>query len=253
MADDDAAGARAAEVFRADLAEQLGCRVVVVPYATQARVVTALAVHEVDLGQLDPAALVVADRAAGVASVGAYAVDQDTPARAGALALWTRRDGPRDLAGLRGRRLALGAPLTAGGDLAPRAALLAAGVRADAPATDDVLDAGDDAEALRALRAGRVDAALTRQRPARREVRGLRRVWRATGPLADVVAIRPGIPNAFRRLVLVAVRQLPGRTLAPLAARQGIQQPAPLTSVPLDLYGPVAAQLDDLVGAGLRP
>ncbi|MGX6448180.1 hypothetical protein ACVU7I_08965, partial [Patulibacter sp. S7RM1-6] len=74
-----------------------------------------------------------------------------------------------------------------------------------------------------------------------------------TGPLADVVAIRPGVPNAFRRLVLVAVRDLPGRTLAPLAARQGIQQPAPLTSVPLDLYGPVAAQLDDLAGAGLRP
>ncbi|MGX6450238.1 PhnD/SsuA/transferrin family substrate-binding protein, partial [Patulibacter sp. S7RM1-6] len=106
LPDGDAEGAAAAEVFRTDLAEQLGCRVAVVAYGTQARLVTALAMHEVDLGQLDPAAMVVADRAVGAVSVGAYAVDQDTPARAGALALWVReRTGVRDLAGLRGRRL----------------------------------------------------------------------------------------------------------------------------------------------------
>jgi hypothetical protein len=56
-----------------------------------------------------------------------------------------------------------------------------------------------------------------------------------------------------RRLIQVAVRGLPGAALAPLAARQGISEPAPLATVPLDLYAPVASRLDELAAAGLQP
>lgn len=246
----DAQGRAAANRLTTDLAEGLGCRAIAIPYATQARLVTALAMQEVDIAQLDPAAAIVASRATGSVPAGAYAVDEDTPARQSPTELWVRRDGPRTLTGLRDRKIALGPRLTAGGDLDPRAALLRAGVRVD---DDHATFADDDAAALRLLRTGRTDAALTRHAPAPDRVAGLRRVWSTTGPLADVVVLRPGIPKAVRRLIQVAIRGLPGAALAPLAARQGISEPAPLAVVPLDLYAPVASRLDDLVAAGLTP
>jgi hypothetical protein len=107
--------------------------------------------------------------------------------------------------------------------------------------------------ALRALESGDADAAVTRGPVAASATRGLRRIWTETGPLADVIVLRPGIPNAVRRLILFAIRGLPTASLAPLAARQGIAEPAPLTSVPLDLYAPVAERIDALTAAGLQP
>jgi ABC-type phosphate/phosphonate transport system substrate-binding protein len=250
----DAAARAAAERLGRGLTEGLGCRVVVVAYPTQASLVTALAVHEVEVGQLDPAAVVVADRAVGSAAIGAYAVDESTPARAPRVALWTRGGGDvRALGDLRGRPIAFGPQLTAGGDLEPRAALLRAGVATAGSGDARSVFTADDASALRALRSGRVDAAVTRGRVRPSSVRGLRRVWSATGPLADVLVLRPGMPSAVRRLMVVAVRGLSTAALAPLAARQGITEPAPLTVVPLDLYAPVADRLDSLTVAGLQP
>ena len=247
----DTEGRAAADRLTTDLAEGLGCRAIAIPYATQARLVTALAMHDVDIAQLDPAAAIVASRATGSVPAGAYAVDQDTPARTAPTEMWVRRDAEvRSLGDLEGRRIALGPRLTAGGDLDPRSALLRAGVR---PAEGDTISTDDDAQALEALRAGRVDAAVTRGAPGTSRTRGLRRVWSATGSLADVVLLRPAIPRAVRRLIQVAIRDLPGAALAPLAARQGIAEPAPLAVVPLDLYAPVASRLDDLVAAGLTP
>lgn len=250
----DVEGSAAAGRFAHDLAEGLGCRAVVVGYPTQAQLVTALAMHEVEIGQLDPAAVVVADRTVGAAPVAAYAVDEDSPARVSAPALWVRRDGDaRRLGDLKDRRIAFGPRLTTGGDVDPRAALLAAGVPTGAADDTRSRFVADDLDALDALRAGRVDAAVTRGTVAASERRGLRRVWTETGPLADVLVLRPGIPNAVRRLILFAVRGLPTASLAPLAARQGIAEPAPLTSVPLDLYAPVAERIDALTAAGLQP
>ncbi|MDO9409198.1 phosphate/phosphite/phosphonate ABC transporter substrate-binding protein [Patulibacter sp.] len=251
LPDGDAQGRAAADRLTTDLAEGLGCRAIAIPYATQARLVTALAMQEVDIAQLDPAAAIVASRATGSVPAGAYAVDEDTPARTAPTEMWVRRSTDlRTLQDLRGRRIALGPALTAGGDLDPRSALLRAGVRPDA--TETTTTSGDD-EALTALRRGRVDAAVTRGAPIASETEGLRRIWSATGPLADVVLLRPAIPRAVRRLIQVAIRDLPGAALAPLAARQGISEPAPLAVVPLDLYAPVASRLDDLIAAGLTP
>lgn len=248
---DDAEGAAAANRLTTDLSEGLGCKAIAVRYATQARLVTALAMHDVDIAQLDPAAAIVASRTTGSVPSGAYAVDEDTPARTPRTELWARGDGDvRALRDLRDRSVALGPALTAAGDLDPRAALLGAGVRLRG---DDAVTTDDDVEALAALRAGRVDAAVTRRAPSGDDVRGLRRIWTTTGSLADVVLLRPGIPRAVRRLIQVAIRGLPGAALAPLAARQGVTEPAPLAVVPLDLYAPLASRLDDLVAAGLQP
>lgn len=252
LPDGDAEGRAAADRFTQDLSEGLGCRAVTVVYATQARLVTAIGMHDVDVAQVDPASTIVAARVTGASPVGAYALDAETPARAQPTELWVRRSGgPRDLAGLRGREVALGPRGTAGGDLDPRAALLAAGVRVGTADDDLATFTDDDATALTALRERRVDAAVTRGAPTGEAVAGLRRIWRQTGPLADVVVLRPGIPKALRRLVVSAVRKLPGAALAPLTARQGIAEPAPLITVPLDLYSPVGARLDDLTAAGL--
>lgn len=251
LPDGDAEGRAAAERLTTDLAEGLGCKAIAIRYATQARLVTALAMQEVDIAQLDPAAAIVASRATGSVPAGAYAVDEDTPARTTPTELWVRRDGDlRALGDLKDRPVALGPRLTAGGDLDPRSALLRAGVRLD---DDHITSTDDDATALRDLRSRRVDAAVTRHAPTGTDVRGLRRIWTTTGPLADVVLLRPGIPRAVRRLIQVAIRGLPGAALAPLAARQGISEPAPLAVVPLDLYAPVASRLDDLIAAGLTP
>ncbi|MEV4419221.1 PhnD/SsuA/transferrin family substrate-binding protein [Patulibacter sp. NPDC049589] len=254
LAAGDDAGRAAADRLTTDFAEGLGCRAIAVPYATQARLVTALAMHDVDVAELDPAAMVVADRVTGAVPAGAYAVDADTPARNRPTELWVRdASRVRALADLKDRPIAFGPRMTAGGDLGPRAALLAAGVARGAPGDTLARWTDDDASALADLRARRVDAAVTRGTPTGADVRGLRRVWSTTGSLADVLAIRPGVPRTVRRLIQVAVRGLSGAALAPLAARQGISEPAPLTPVPLDLYAPVAARLDTLVAAGLRP
>ena len=246
----DAEGRAAADRLTQDLSEGLGCRAVTVVYATQAQLITAIGMHDVDVAQLDPASTIVAARVTGAAPVGAYALDADTPARARPSEIWVRRSGGvRRLADLRDRPIALGPRGTAGGDLDPRAALLAAGVRVRGD--DRAAFTDDDASALDARRERRVDAAVTRGTPTGETVAGLRRIWTETGPLGDVVVLRPGIPKALRRLVVSAVRKLPGAALAPLAARQGIVDPAPLITVPLDLYAPLGTRLDDLTAAGL--
>jgi ABC-type phosphate/phosphonate transport system substrate-binding protein len=251
---DDDAGRAAADRLTADLAEGLGCRAIAVPYATQARLVTALITHDVDVAELDPAAMVIADRVAGAVPAGAYAIDADTPARTAPTELWVRKNSRiRTLADLKDRAVAFGPRTTAGGDIGPRAALLAAGVRRGAPGDRLASWTDSDAAALRSLGDLTVDAAVTRHAPSPSETRDYRRIWTTTGSLADVLALRPGLPRAVRRLIQVAVRGLPGAALAPLAARQGIADPAPLTAVPLDLYAPVASRLDELVAAGLRP
>lgn len=251
LPDGDRAGREAADRLTSDLSEGLGCRAVTVVYATQARLITAIGMHDVDVAQVDPASTIVAARVTGAAPVGAYALDADTPARARPSQLWARRAGDvRRLADLRDRRVALGPRGTAGGDLDPRAALLSAGVRVGGD-DDRATFTDDDASALAALRDRRADAAVTRGAPTGEQVAGLRRIWTGTGPLGDVVVLRPGIPKALRRLVVSAVRKLPGAALAPLAARQGIVDPAPLITVPLDLYAPLGARLDELTAAGL--
>lgn len=254
LAAGDAAGRSAADRLTVDLSEGLGCEAIAVPYASQARLVTALAMHDVDVAQLDPAALVVADRVTGAVSAGAYAVDRDTPARARPTEMWVRSGSRvRALEDLAGRPVAFGARLTTGGDVDPRTALLRAGVRTGGEGDRLARFEQDDPSALAALRAGRVDAAVTRGALSREDTEGLRRIWWATGPLADVLVLRPGITRAVRRLIQVATRGLSGAALAPLAARQGIFEPAPLATVPLDLYAPIAARLDELAAAGLQP
>jgi ABC-type phosphate/phosphonate transport system substrate-binding protein len=251
LADDDAEGLAAADRLTSDLAEGLGCRAITVAYATQAQLLTAIAMHDVDVAQVDASASIVAARATGASPAGAYAVDEDTPARTRPTGIWVRENSRiRRLADLGGVKIAFGPRLTSGGDFDPRSALLAAGVKAG----DDVATfEPDDAGTLAALRDRTVDAAVTRGTDSGSAVRGLRRVWTGTAPLADVVMLRPGIPKAVRRLIQVAVRGLPGAALAPLAARQGVLEPAPLANVPLDLYAPLATRLDDLVAAGLTP
>jgi ABC-type phosphate/phosphonate transport system substrate-binding protein len=254
IASGDAQGTAAASRLVSDLAEGLGCRAIAVPYATQASLVTALAMHDVDVAEVDPVAMVVADRVTGAVPAGAYAIDGDTPARTRPAELWVRQNSRiRALADLKDRRVVFGPRLTAGGDIGPRAALLRAGVLRGGAGDTLASGSGDDTSALKALRDLRVDAAITRGAPSGAAIRGLRRIWTGSPALADVMAMRPGIPRSVRRLIQVAVRGLPGAALAPLAARQGLSEPSPLTAVPLDLYAPVAARLDDLVAAGLRP
>lgn len=251
----DYRGQAAAARITTDLSEQLGCPAMVVVYPTQAQLLTALSTHAVELGQLDPAAVVVGDRVVGTTAIGAYTIGRDVPARAPEVRLWVKASSKiRRLADLRGQPVALGPRLTAGGDITPRAALLRSGVRlGELRGAGHAVWTSRDTDALRKLRAGEVTAAITRGPVPAAQRRNLRRLWSSVGPPADVVVARPGIPNAVRRLLVVAVRGLPGDVLAPLGARQGIPQPGPLMTVPLDLYGPVAAQLDELTAAGLVP
>lgn len=262
LAPDDLAGRRAADAIAQDIGRQISCPAIVVSRRTQPELLAALALHQVDFAQVDPATLVVGGRVVALTILGAYSAAADTAARTAAPPrLWAREDGPvRGLADARGRRLVLGPELTVGGDIAPRSALLAAGVpvavdpsagtrTSAAPTTRSV----DDAAALRAVRNGDAALALTRGSVGAAPTRGLRAVWTGERPLADVLVIRPGVDNAVRRLLMSAVRDVPGALWAPLAARQGIRTPTPLLPVPPDLYDPVAVQIDGLTSAGLVP
>lgn len=261
LADGDAVGRRAATAIAAEIGEQIGCRVTVVTRTAQPQLLAALALHQVDIAQVDPATLVAGARTVALTVMGAYSAVADTPARVATVPrLWARRSGPVGaLRDARNRKIVLGPELTVAGDLAPRAALLAAGVPT-APAIAKVADtatavtrAEDDDEALARLRAADGDVVLTRGAVTTAQTRGLRAVWTGEAPLADLLVIRPGVPNAVRRLLLSAVRNVPGALLAPLAKRQGIAQPIPLLPVPAELYDSAADQLDDLTGAGLIP
>lgn len=261
LADGDAAGRRAATAISDEIGEQIGCRVIVVTRTTQPQLLAALALHQVDIAQVDPATLVAGGRTVALTVMGAYSAVADTPARAATEPrLWARRGGPVSaLEDARGRRIVLGPELTVAGDLAPRAALLAAGVPT-APAIAKAADtatavtrAADDGEALGRLRDGDGDVVLTRGTVTATQTRGLRAVWTGEAPLADLLVIRPGVPNGVRRLLLSAVRDVPGALLAPLAERQGIDHPIPLLPVPAELYDSAADQLDALTSAGLLP
>lgn len=250
-------GRAAAQRLATDLGELLACPVELVLRRDPGELVAGLALHQIDLAQLDPEALVVANRVAGIGPIVAYGTGLGEPARGSAARIWVTRDGARRLADLRGGRVALGVPGTAGGDLLPRRALQAAGLRAGA-----VTGAGDvrlappattDAEALERVRRGRVDAAVTTGPVADADARGLRAAWSSPPLLGDVLAARPGLPGALRRRLGAALRALSGVSLLPLARRAGIDQPTGLVSVPLDLYGPIADALDHLTAAGLRP
>jgi ABC-type phosphate/phosphonate transport system substrate-binding protein len=258
---DDMEGRRAAEAIAGEIGRQVSCRVVLVTRETQPQMLAALALHQIDFAQVDPATLVVGERTVALTVMGAYSAAADTPARASSPPrLWTRRGGPvRAIEDARGRRITLGPALTVAGDLAPRAAMLAAGV-ATAPAiqrvsgtTTAISRTDDDRRALARLRAGDTDVALTRGRVTDEQARGLHAIWTGEAPLADLLVIRPGVPNDVRRLLLSGVRDVPGALLAPLAARQGIVAPTPLLPVPTALYDPVTDQLDALTAAGLRP
>lgn len=257
LAPGDRAGRAAADVLTRDIAQQLGCPAITVPRASQSELVSALALHQVDLAQIDPAAVTPTDRLIAAVPLGAYTTGRETPARTRPSRLWTRADGPQTLRELRPDAVELGPELTAAGDVLPRTALLGAGVavgRATAAgAPTPVRRAADDASGLRDLRRGRVEAAVTVGPVSRSASRGLRQLWASEPVLADVVVIRPGIPNAVRRLIVAAVRDLPSDALAPLAARQGIANPMPLLTVPLDLYAQLGWQQDALTAAGLHP
>ncbi|MCK9249314.1 MAG: phosphate/phosphite/phosphonate ABC transporter substrate-binding protein [Solirubrobacteraceae bacterium] len=247
----DTRGRLAADEIGSTLADLLACPVQVVVRERQEDLVADVALQRIDLAQLDPAALVVVDRVASINTVGAYATGLDLPARGARSQIWVRRgDDARTLADLRGRRLALGPRLTVGGDVEPRTALMAAGLRPG----DDVrtVRTATDADALEALERGRVDAAVTRG-PVAVRGDGPRRLWRSDPLLADVLGMRTGLPRHVRRLILASVRTLPARVLAPFAVRLGVRHPTPLVSVPLDLYGPVQDQLDALTAEGLAP
>lgn len=261
LADGDVAGRRAATAITDEIGEQIGCRAIVVTRTTQPQLLAALALHQVDIAQVDPATLVAGERTVALTVMGAYSAVVDTPARvATAPRLWARRGGPvKTLEDARDRRIVLGPELTVAGDLAPRAALLAVGVptapaiTAASGAATAVTRAEDDGEALDRLRDGDSDVVLTRGAVTAAETRGLRAVWTGEAPLADLLVIRPGVPNEVRRLLLSAVRDVPGALLAPLAERQGIAHPIPLLPVPAELYDPASDQLDALTSAGLLP
>lgn len=261
LPDGDEAGVRAATAITDEIGEQIGCRAIVVTRETQPQLLAALALHQIDFAQIDPATLVAGERTVALTVMGAYSAVADTPARvATAPRLWARRGGPvRALKDARDRRIVLGPELTVAGDLAPRAALLAAGVPtvpAIAAASDTattITRAANDGDALERLRAGDADLVLTRGAVTAARTRGLRAVWTGEAPLADVLVIRPGVPNDVRRLLLSAVRDVPGALLAPLAERQGIAHPIPLLPVPAELYDPASDQFDALTSAGLAP
>ncbi len=259
--DDDRSGRRAAAAIAADIGRQIGCQAIVVTRPTQSALLAALALHQVDFAQVDPAVLAVGERTVALTVMGAYSAAADTAARVGdPPRLWARDDGPvASLEDARGRRVALGPALTVAGDLAPRAALLAAGATTAATVPELASEAAvvtrpaDDAQALRGLSGGDVDVALTRGPVTDAQRRGLRALWTGEAPLADLLVLRPGVPNDVRRLLLSAVRDVPGALLAPLAERQGIDQPIPLLPVPPELYDPVSDQLDALTAGGLVP
>jgi phosphonate transport system substrate-binding protein len=231
------------EVLADALSQRLACPVdlqVVEDYSAE---VLAMQNGRLDVAQFGPLGYVFASERAHAEPVASFA-DATGALSTYTAGIWVPADSPiTDIAGLRGRSLALSSAGSTSGDALPRKALADAGV-AESEVRIDY--AGGHPEALLALVNGTVDAAEINSQQLRSatdagtfDAAGFRQIWTSAPIPNDPITVRGDLDPAVKSAVRDALLGLTPEQVAQVGALLDVTPPGPLVPVDRATYQPL--------------
>ena len=231
------------QVLADALSQRLACPVdlqVVEDYSAE---VLAMQNGRLDVAQFGPLGYVFASERAHAEPVASFA-DASGALSTYTAGIWVPADSPiTDIAGLRGRSLALSSAGSTSGDALPRKALADAGL-AEADVRIDY--AGGHPEALLALVNGTVDAAEINSQQLRSatdagtfDAAGFRQIWTSEPIPNDPITVRGDLDPAVKAAVRDALLGLTPEQVAQVGALLDVTPPGPLVPVERATYQPL--------------
>jgi len=237
----------------AALEEKLDCPVEVTISQGYSAAVLAMQNNKLEIGVFGPLGYVFASQRAGAEAVASFGNPDGTLSsyKAG---IWVPKDSPiTDVAGLKGKSLALSEAGSTSGDALPRFAIRKAGM-----AEEDVKlnYAGGHPQALLALAYGKVDAAeINTQQLASAKAEGtfdetkFRQIW-ASDPIPnDPITVSAGMDAAVKAEIIDALLSLTPEDIAEAGKYLDVE-PGPLVKVSKETYQPLFDLAETL---GLTP
>jgi phosphonate transport system substrate-binding protein len=231
------------QVLADALSQRLACPVdlqVVEDYSAE---VLAMQNGRLDVAQFGPLGYVFASERAHAEPVASFA-DASGALSTYTAGIWVPADSPiTDIAGLRGRSLALSSAGSTSGDALPRKALADAGV-AESEVRIDY--AGGHPEALLALVNGTVDAAEINSQQLRSatdagtfDAAGFRQIWTSEPIPNDPITVRGDLDPVVKAAVRDALLGLTPDQVAQVGALLDVTPPGPLVPVERATYQPL--------------
>jgi phosphonate transport system substrate-binding protein len=227
----------------AALSKALGCPVKVQIVEAYSAEVLAMQNGKLDIAQFGPLGYVFADQRAKAEAVASFADASGklTTYKAG---IWVPKDSPiTDIAGLKGKSLALADEGSTSGDALPRKAILDAGLKE----SDVKLDyTGGHPQSMLALIKGKVDAGeVNTQQIASGEREGqwdgskFRQIWSSDPIPNDPITIRGDLDPALKQAITNALLKMPAADVAKVGGYLGVDPPGPLVAVQKSTYQPL--------------
>ncbi|MGJ6965652.1 phosphate/phosphite/phosphonate ABC transporter substrate-binding protein [Streptosporangium sp. G11] len=231
------------------LEAKLNCPVEVQIVQGYAAEVLAMQNGKLEIGQFGPLGYVFASRRSGAEAVATFG-NPDKSVSSYKAGIWVPKDSPiTDVAGLKGKKIALSEAGSTSGDALPRYAIRKAGMKD----TDVKLNyAGGHPQALLALTYGKVDAAeINTQQLASATKEGkfdpakYRQIW-ASDPIAnDPITVAKGLDPATKKAIISALTSLTPQDVAQVGAYLDVE-PGPLVAVTQATYQPLFDLADSL-------
>lgn len=231
------------EVLAGALEKHLDCPVRLQIVESYSAEVLAMRNDKLDVAQFGPLGFVFASQRAGAEPLVSFA-DAEGELSSYTAGIWVPKDSEiQDIAGLKGRSLALGEPGSTSGDALPRFAIREAGLRE----SDVKLDyTGGHPEALLALTNDKVDAAeINSQQLASAKDAGsfdesaYRRIWTSDPIPNDPITVRGSLPPELKAKVKEAFTQLQPADVAKVGEFLDVDPPGPMVEVTEETYKPL--------------
>lgn len=224
------------------LKAKLNCPVEVQIVESYAAEVLAMQNGKLEIGQFGPLGYVFAAQRAGAEAVVTFG-NPDRSVSSYKAGIWVPKDSPiNDIAGLKGKKLALSEAGSTSGDALPRYAIRKAGMK---DADVKINYAGGHPEALLALTYGKVDAAeINTQQQASATKEGkfdaskYKQIW-ASDPISnDPITVAKGLDPAVRKAIVGALTSLTPQDVAQVGSYLDVE-PGPLVPVTQQTYQPL--------------
>jgi phosphonate transport system substrate-binding protein len=227
----------------AALSKALDCPVEVQIVEDYSAEVLAMQNGKLDLAQFGPLGYVFAHQRAKAEAVASFADGSGklTTYKAG---IWVPKSSPiKDVAGLKGKSLALADEGSTSGDALPRKAILDAGLKE----SDVKLNyTGGHAQSMLALTKGKIDAAevntqqlATAEREGQWDGSKYRQIWSSAPIPNDPITLRGDLDPSVKEAVTDALLKLPAADVAKVGIYLGVDPPGPLVSVQQSTYRPL--------------
>lgn len=223
----------------AALEKKLNCPVEVTIVQGYSAEVLAMQNGQLEIGQFGPLGYVFASQRAGAEAVASFGNPDGTLSSYKA-AIWVPKDSPiTDVAGLKGKSLALGETGSTSGDALPRFAIRKAGMK---DTEVKIAYSGGHPQALLALINGKVDAAeINTQQQASATDAGnfdpsqYRQIWTSDPIPNDPITVAAGLDPAFKTALVDALTSLSAEDVAAVGKYLDVE-PGPLVKVDKQTY-----------------